>query len=331
MPANPARATTVIRTIRGRVAPLLAAAVAVALATAACGGGDDNAGGGGTEKELSGEVIADGSSTVGPLTSSAAEGYKDNQPKVNVKVTISGTGGGFTKFCNGETDIQNASRPISDKEKQACEAKGIQYTQLIMANDALSVVVNKANTWADCLTVAQLKSVWDQGSKVNSWNQIDPKFPNEPLKLFGAGTDSGTFDFFSEVINGKSKQHRTDYTPSEDDNIIVQGVEGSKGGMGYFGFTYFEENEAKLKALKVDGGNGCVAPSVADAQSGKYKPLARPLYVYVKKESMKKEQVADFMRYYVEKIDEITKEAKFVPLTSEQKTKLTAEYNSLKG
>jgi phosphate transport system substrate-binding protein len=331
MPANPAGATIVIRSVRGRVAPLLAAALAVALATAACGGGDDDTGGGGTEKEFSGEVIADGSSTVGPLTSSAAEGYKDDQPKVNVKVTISGTGGGFTKFCNDETDIQNASRPISDKEKAACEAKGVQYTQLVLANDALSVVVNKQNTWADCLTVAQLKAVWDQGSKVNNWNQIDSKFPNEPLKLFGAGTDSGTFDFFTEVINGKSKQHRTDYTPSEDDNIIVQGVEGSKGGMGYFGFTYFEENAAKLKLLKVDGGGGCVEPSVATAQSGAYKPLARPLYVYFKKSSMQKEQVADFVRYFVENIDEITKEAKFVPLTAEQKTKLTADYTSLKG
>jgi phosphate transport system substrate-binding protein len=330
MPANPAEATTVIKTVRGRVVPLLAA-VTVALATAACGGGGDKAGSGGAEKELSGEVLADGSSTVGPLTSSAAEGYKDEQPKVNVKVTISGTGGGFTKFCNGETDVQNASRPITDKEKQACEAKGIAYVGLTMANDALTVVANKNNTWAECLTVAQLKSVWDKDSKVNSWNQIDPKFPAEPLKLFGAGTDSGTFDFFTEVINGKAKQHRTDYTPSEDDNIIVQGVEGSKGGMGYFGFTYFEENEAKLKALKIDGGDGCVAPSVADAQSGKYKPLSRPVFVYVKKDAMKKEQVADFVRYYVEKLDEITKEARFVPLTSEQKTKLTSDYTTLKG
>lgn len=330
MPATPSRGDNVTKSVRGRLLPLLAAVV-VAMGVSACGGGDDGAGASGEDKEFTGEVVADGSSTVGPLTSSAAEGYKDDQPKVNVKVTISGTGGGFKKFCNDETDISNASRAIKDTEKAECDKKSIAYTEMIMANDALTVVVSKENTWADCLTVAQLKKIWEPNSKVNNWNQVDPSFPNEPLKLFGAGTDSGTFDFFTEKINGKEKASRTDYTPSEDDNLIVQGVSGSKGGLGYFGFTYFEENEGKLKALKIDGGGGCVAPSVADAQSGKYKPLSRPLFVYVKKKSMDKEQVADFVRYYVENIDEIVKEAKYVPLTAEQKKKLGDEYTSLKG
>jgi phosphate transport system substrate-binding protein len=328
VPAIPAGATIVIKTVRGRVAPSLATLV-LAVGLAACGGGDD--GGSGTGKDLSGDIKIDGSSTVGPLSKAAADLYADEQPKVNVTVGISGTGGGFTKFCNGETDVQDASRKVKDTEKAACEAKGIQFVEMVIANDALTVVVSKDNTWATCLTKAQLKAIWEPNSKVTNWNQVDAKFPSEPLKLFGAGTDSGTFDFFTEKINDKEKASRTDYTPSEDDNILVQGVAGSKGGLGYFGFTYYEENQSKLKALQVDGGNGCVAPSVADAQSGKYKPLSRPLFVYVNKASMTKAHVADFVRFYVESIDEVVKEAKYVPLTPEQKTTLTAVYNGLKG
>jgi phosphate transport system substrate-binding protein len=311
--------------------PLLATVV-LAMGVTACGGGDGgSSSGSGSDKELSGNVKIDGSSTVGPLSKAAAEGYSDDQPKVNVTVGISGTGGGFKKFCASETDISGASRPISATEKADCEAKGVNYVELVVANDALTVVVSKQNTWADCLTVPQLKAVWDAGSKVNNWNQIDSKFPDEALKLFGAGTDSGTFDFFTKEINGKEKQSRTDYTPSEDDNVLVQGVESSKGGMGYFGYTYFEENASKLKALKIDAGSGCVEPSVATAQSGSYKPLSRPLFIYVNKAAMGKEQVADFVRYFVETIDEVVKEAKFVPLTAAQKTELGSEYDSLKG
>jgi len=327
---NPSGATIVIKTVRGRVVPLLAA-IGLAMSVTACGGGGDDGGSSGSTKQLSGEVKIDGSSTVAPLTKAAAEGYADDQPKVNVTVGISGTGGGFKKFCNGETDISDASRPIKDAEKKECEAKGIQYTELTVANDALTVVVSKDNNWVDCLTVPQLKAIWEPNSKVNNWNQIDPKFPNQPLKLFGAGTDSGTFDFFTEKINGKEKASRTDYTPSEDDNVIVQGVSGSKGGLGYFGFTYFEENAGKLKAVKIDGGGGCVEPSTPNAQSGKYKPLARPLFIYISKASMTKKQVKDFVGYYVESIDEVVREARFVPLTTEQKTKLTESHTALKG
>lgn len=310
---------------RGQLVTIVAALVVMGLA--ACG--SEKSGDTGST-ELTGDVKVDGSSTVAPLSKAAAEFFKDEQAKVNVTVATSGTGGGFKKFCNGETDISDASRKIKDTEKAACGDKSIAFTELLIANDALTVVVSKENTWADCLTVPQLKKVWEPDSKVNNWNQIDPSFPNEPLKLFGAGTDSGTFDYFTAAINGKEKASRTDYTPSEDDNVIVQGVAGSKGGLGYFGFTYFEENASKLKALKIDGGAGCVAPSVAAAQDGSYKPLSRPLFIYVSKSGAAKAQVRAFVDYYVANIDKIVTAAKFVPLTTAQKATLTSEYDTFK-
>ncbi|MEO3926793.1 PstS family phosphate ABC transporter substrate-binding protein [Micromonosporaceae bacterium B7E4] len=316
-----------IKTVRGL--GVASAALVLTVGLAACGGGDNDTAGGDTAAELSGEVKVDGSSTVGPLSKAAADLYAEEQAKVNVTVGISGTGGGFKKFCNAETDVSDASRPIKDEERKECDAKGVKYVELIVANDALSVVVSKENTWADCLTVAQLKKIWEPGSKVNNWNQVDPKFPNEPLKLFGAGTDSGTFDYWTDAINGEEGAHRTDYTPSEDDNVIVQGVSGSKGGLGYFGFTYYEENADKLKVLKVDGGAGCVEPSVATAQDNSYKPLSRPLFIYVSDKGVAKPQVKGFIDFYIENIDEVVKEAKFVPLTEAQKTTLKSEYDSL--
>jgi phosphate transport system substrate-binding protein len=312
---------------------LLAGVALAALALTGCGGNSadgDNAAGG---EKLSGEVKVDGSSTVAPLSEAAASFYKEQagQSGVNVSVGTSGTGGGFEKFCKGETDISDASRPIKDKEKAACEAAGIKYQELIVANDALTVVVNKENTWADCLTVDQLKKIWEPNSKVASWNQVDPSFPNEPLKLFGAGTDSGTFDYFTAEINGEEGASRTDYTASENDNVTVQGVAGTKGGLGYFGFSYFEENADKLKPLKIDGGEGCVEPSLENAQSNAYKPLSRPLFIYVSDAGVKKPQVADFVTFYIETIDYIVKEAKFVPLTEEQKSTLKSEFDALKA
>jgi phosphate transport system substrate-binding protein len=269
---------------------------------------------------------------VGPLTKAAASLFAEDQPKVNVTVGISGTGGGFKKFCAGETDISDASRKIkAEGEKSECDKNGIKFAELLVANDALTVVVNKDATWVDCLTVPQLKKVWEPDSKVNNWNQIDPAFPNEPLKLYGAGTDSGTFDYFTLAVNGKEKASRTDYQPSEDDNVIVQGVAASKGGMGYFGFTYYEENASKLKALKIDGGKGCVAPSVAAAQDGTYAPLSRPLFIYVSDKSLAKPQVKAFIDFYVANIDAAVKEAKFVPLTAAQKATLASEYAAIKG
>ncbi|WP_309232034.1 PstS family phosphate ABC transporter substrate-binding protein [Micromonospora tarensis] len=317
-----------IETVRGL--GLASVALVLTVGLAACGS-DNNDGGSGTgaAAELSGDVKVDGSSTVGPLSKAAAELFADEQPKVNVTVGITGTGGGFKKFCNGETDISDASRPIKDTEKAECDKNGVKYVELIVANDALSVVASRDNTFADCLTVPQLKAIWEPGSKVNNWNQVDPKFPNEPLKLFGAGTDSGTFDYWTAAINGKEKAHRTDYTPTEDDNVTVQGVSGSKGGLGYFGFTYYEENADKLKLVKVDGGGGCVEPSVATAQDGSYKPLSRPLFIYVSDKGIAKKQVKGFVDFYIVSIDEVVKEAKYVPLTAAQKETLKSEFATL--
>jgi phosphate transport system substrate-binding protein len=311
---------------------VLAGVALAALALAGCGDSSDdggNSGDAGSGEQLSGAVVVDGSSTVAPLTEAAASIFAEEQAGVNVTVGTSGTGGGFEKFCKGETDVSDASRPIKDEEKAACDAAGVQFTELTVANDALSVVVHKDNAWADCLTVDQLKKIWEPGSKVNAWNQVDPTFPNEPLKLFGPGTDSGTFDYFTDEINGEEGASRTDYTPSENDNVLVQGVAGTKGGLGYFGFTYFEENADKLKALKVDGGGGCVAPSSQTAQDGSYKPLSRPLFIYVNNKSMtEKPQVTGFIEFYADSIDEIITEAQFVPLNAEQKSKLAAAVES---
>jgi phosphate transport system substrate-binding protein len=289
---------------------------ALVLLTAACGGGSSNNDQGGNG--LSGTIRVDGSSTVGPLTEAAAEFFQLENAGVQVTVGISGTGGGFEKFCNGETDISDASRPIEGDEKQACAAKGITFAEAQVANDGLSVVVNPENTWATCLTVAQLKSVWEQGSKIDNWNQIDPSFPDVPLELFGAGTDSGTFDYFTAAINGEEGNSRTDYQATEDDNVTVQGVAGSEGGMGYFGLSYYEQNPDKVKLLQIDGGNGCVTPSKDTVQSGEYTPLSRPLLIYVKDASLKRPVVDAFIKFYIDNAERIATQAQFVPLTAEQ-------------
>ncbi|MGN9783285.1 PstS family phosphate ABC transporter substrate-binding protein [Nonomuraea sp. ZG12] len=324
-----------------RLSAAATAAIVVAL-SAACGGtnttppaGDGTASATasqGAGAELSGQVKADGSSTVAPLTSAAAEFFAEEQPKINVTVGTSGTGGGFEKFCNGETDISDASRPIKDEEKAACEAKGVKFTELTVATDALTVVVNKENTWASCLTTDQLKKMWEPAAegKVMTWKQVDPKFPDEPLKLFGAGTDSGTFDYFTDEINGEEGASRKDYSPSEDDNVTVQGVTGSKGGLGYFGFTYFEENADKLKAVEIDSGDGCVAPSVEAAQNGTYTPLARPLFIYPSAAITKKPEGVAFLDFYVGNISKIATDAKYIPLNPEQEAKLKSDYAALK-
>jgi phosphate transport system substrate-binding protein len=295
-----------MRALRSRV--VLAAIVASLTALAAgCGGSD---GGGST-------ISADGSSTVGPYVTAAAERFR-KEAGTNVTVGISGTGGGFERFCRGETDLANASRPIKDEESQICKDNGVEYVELQVANDALTIVVNEANDWATCLTVEELKAMWEPGSKVESWSQVRDGFPDEPLKLFGAGTDSGTFDYFTDVIVGEEGASRTDYSASEDDNVTVQGVGGSKGGLGYFGFSYYEENQSTLKALEIDGGNGCVAPSVASAQAGDYAPLSRPLFVYAKRDALQRPEVADFIRYILDNESAIAEDARFVPLNQDQ-------------
>jgi phosphate transport system substrate-binding protein len=315
------------------------AAVVVAL-SAACGGTNTANPGGGTDTaaateggaKLAGAIKIDGSSTVAPLMSAAAEFFGDGQQAVNVTVGTSGTGGGFEKFCNGETDVAAASRPIKDEEKAACDTKGVKYAELTIATDALTVVVPKENTWAECLTVDQLKKAWEPAAegKVMSWKDIDAKFPDEPLKLFGPGTDSGTFDYFTDEVNGEEGASRKDYSPSEDDNVIVQGVSGSKGGLGYFGFTYFEENADKLKAVTIDSGNGCVAPSVATAQDGTYTPLARSLFIYPSIAAVKRPEVGAFLDFYVAQHSKVVTDAQFIPLNAEQEAKLKTDLEAIK-
>jgi phosphate transport system substrate-binding protein len=308
---------------------LLAALAAGALALTACGGEDAGSSSAGGEK-LSGTIKVDGSSTVAPLSEAAAELFREQNSGVQVTVGTSGTGGGFKKFCNGETDISDASRPIKDEEKTACAAKNIGYRELLVANDALTLVVNKENTWADCLTTAQLKKIWDRGSKLDTWSEVDPKFPNEPLKLFGPGTDSGTFDFFTGEINGEEGRSRSDYNATEDDNVTVTGVAGTKGGLGYFGFSYYEENQDKLKALKVDGGGGCVPPSAEGAQNGTYKPLSRPLFIYPAASALKRKEVVAFCEFYLQNAQDIAKQAQFIALNPTQQETSKAELEELK-
>ncbi len=314
--------------LRRAKAPL-ALTAAVMLAASACGGADAGSEGGSGDK-LSGTSKVDGSSTVAPLSTAAAQLFQAENAGVKVTVGTSGTGGGFEKFCAGETDISNASRAIKDEEKAACDKKGLKFEEFTVANDGLSVVVSKDNDFAECLTVEQLKKIWEPGSKVTNWNQVDKKFPNQKLELFGAGTDSGTFDYFTDAINGEEGASRTDYSPSEDDNVTVQGVSGSKGGMGYFGLSYFEENKDKLKALKIDGGDGCVAPSIKTVQDGTYKPLSRPLFIYPKASSLDKKEVEAFVEFYVENNADIAEKAQFVPLNAEQETELKKDLETLR-
>jgi len=310
----------------------------VLIALAGCGGGrggDEEASGTTTAStgggDLSGRIEADGSSTVGPYTTAAAEKFQAEQPDVQVTVGVSGTGGGFERFCRDETDLSNASRPIKDEEATICEDAGVEFVEFQVANDALTVVTNKDNDWVDCLTTAQLKKIWEPGSKVKSWKDVDPSFPDEKVSLFGPGTDSGTFDYFTGEINGEEGASRSDYSASEDDNNTVTGVSGEKGGLGYFGFSYFEENQDTLKAVEIDGGDGCIAPSVEAAQSGTYKPLSRPLFIYVKKESLSRPEVAAFLRYILDNEQAIAEASQFVPLTDEQLTKAETDLDAATG
>jgi phosphate transport system substrate-binding protein len=274
------------------------------------------------EEALTGRVRADGSSTLAPFVSLAAERFRKQNPDVNVSVGVAGTGGGFERFCRGETDLSNASRPIEDEEREACEKKGIRFVELHVANDGLSVVVNPGNDWAECLTVAQLKEIWRPGSKVDSWDDVDDGFPDERLNLAGPGTDSGTFDYFTEVIMGEEGASRSDYTASEDDNVIVNAISGDDGGLGYLGLSYFEQNREQLRAVSVDGGDGCVAPSAETVQSGEYKPLSRPLFIYVNRNALDdKLQVDAFLEFVLDNQRRLAQGALFVPLTPEQLNK----------
>jgi phosphate transport system substrate-binding protein len=299
---------------------LIAAGLAL-IPVAGCG--NDNKSGGGAN--LSGTIRIDGSSTVGPLTEAAAELFRQDNPNVRITVGISGTGGGFEKFCAKEIDIADASRSIDPKaEVPVCKKKGVKYDEIQVANDGIAVVVNPDNDWAKCLTTAELKKIWDKGSSVNNWNQVRSNFPSEKMKLFGPGTDSGTFDFFTEAINGEKGRSRSDYSPSEDDNVTVQGVAGGKGNMGYFGLSYAEENTDKVKLVGIDGGKGCVVPSTKTVQDGTYTPLSRPLLIYPSAAALKRPEVDAFIKYYVDNYKDIAAQAKFVPMTDPQASKAKA-------
>jgi phosphate transport system substrate-binding protein len=309
------------------LAPVATVAV---LALAACGGanaGEDTGDGG-----ASGSVIVDGSSTVFPMSNAAAELLSEENAAIEVSVSESGTGGGFERFCNDETDISDASRPIEEEEIAACEDKGIEYTELQVATDALTVVVHP-DLAVDCLTVDQLIELWGPGSTVTNWNQLDPSFPDQEISLFGPGTDSGTYDYMAaDVIGDESETTRDDYEASEDDNVLVQGVAGTEGATGYFGYTYYEENMDSLKALAIDNGNGCVLPSAETAQAGEYTPLSRPLFIYVNNAKYNDNAaVAEYVDFYVENLEQIAEVGKFIPLSEDLYSETQSDLESIGG
>ncbi len=265
-------------------------------------------------------VKIDGSSTVFPITEAVAEDFqKAMKGAVKVTVGISGTGGGFKKFCRGEIDIVDASRPILEKEMADCKAAGVQYVEMPVAFDALTVVVNPKNNWSNVITVAELKKMWEPAAqaKVTRWNQVNPAWPDEPIKLYGAGADSGTFDYFTEAIVGKAKSSRGDFTASEDDNVLVQGVASDKNGLGFFGFAYYVENQKKLKAVAVEAGKGPVIPSEKTVEDGTYQPLSRPIFIYVNIKSAEKPEVREFVEFYMKNAVALVKEVKFFSLPAQ--------------
>lgn len=276
---------------------------------------------GNNKKEGSKNAISiDGSSTVYPVTEAIAEEYRAEAPDVDVTIGVSGTGGGFQKFGRGEVAITNASRPIKADEKAIAESNNISYVELEVAYDGLAVVVHPENDWVTCFTVEQLKKIWEPAAQgtITRWNQIDPSWPDEEIHLFGPGVASGTFDYFTEAIVGKSGSSRGDYTASEDDNVLVQGVSGDKYGLAFFGLAYYEENSDKLKMVPVDGGEGCVEPSTETVSNGTYAPLSRPLYIYVNSASLENPAVIDFVEFYLDEAPQLLQDVGYIPLTSEE-------------
>lgn len=273
-----------------------------------------------TQSETPLLIKVDGSSTVFPITEAVAEEFqKDNRGTIRVTVGISGTGGGFKKFCRGETDVQDASRPISTSEMEACRTNGIQYYELPVAFDALTIAVSPQATWIDAITVAELKQMWEPSAqgRVMRWNQVRPTWPDSPLKLFGAGSDSGTFDYFTEAVTGKAKASRGDYTASEDDNTLVQGISNDKQALGYIPYAYFEPNKKRLKAVAVDGGQGPVLPSRETVENSAYQPLSRPMFIYVNSKSAGRPDVKRFVEFYLSQAPTLVPQVKYVPLPAQ--------------
>lgn len=279
-------------------------------------------------------IKIDGSSTVYPITEAMAEEFqKSKGGQVKVTVGISGTGGGFKKFCRGETDISDASRPIQKKELDACYIEGgVKFIELPIAYDALTVVVNPANTWAATMTVEDLKKIWapESQGQIMKWNQVRPEWPDQPIKLYGAGSDSGTFDYFTEAVVGKAKASRGDYTASEDDNVLVQGVANDKNALGYFGYAYYAENQTKLKAVAVDGGKGGVLPSPQTVENGTYAPLSRPIFIYVNVKSIEKPEVKEFVDFYLQNAAKFVPQVKYIALPAQAYTMAQSNFANKK-
>ncbi|MFZ5990021.1 MAG: PstS family phosphate ABC transporter substrate-binding protein [Bacillota bacterium] len=271
------------------------------ISTVACGGSKD-------------KIVIDGSSTVYPISEAMAEGFKEIDANIETNIGRSGTGGGMKKFVAGEIDICNASRTMKDKEKEEAKKNGIEYVELKVAFDGISVVVNKDNDWAESITVDELKKIWEPNSSVKKWSDVRPEWPNEEIKLYGPGTDSGTFEYFTEEINDEANAIRTDFTPSEDDNVLVTGVTNDKYAMGYFGYSYYLENKDLLKVLAIDGGNSPVLPDFDTIENGTYNPLSRPLFIYVNKKSLEKEHIKKFIEYYLTEGTKFIKEVGYVSL-----------------
>lgn len=302
---------------RSSLAPLYALLVASILVWAGCGGGE-----GGAEGELSGSVNIDGSSTVYPITEAVAEEFMGEYPRVRVSVGVSGTGGGFSKFVRNETDINDASRPVKETEMQQAEEGGVSFIELPIAYDGLAVLANPENDWAECLTADELRAIWEPGSTVQNWSDVRSSFPDRPIALYGPGTDSGTYDYFTAAVVGEEGASRSDFTASEDDNVLIQGIAGDRDALGYVGLAYYDNNQDKLKLLGVDDGNpdngdGCVLPTVETVNDGSYQPLARPEFIYVNAESADREVVQTFVNFYLENAGELARQVGYVPLSDE--------------
>ncbi|GAB4452646.1 MAG: PstS family phosphate ABC transporter substrate-binding protein [Bacteroidia bacterium] len=302
--------------------------IAIILGTSAilfsCGGKKEG------NNTLTGTINIDGSSTVYPITEAVAEEFKKVYPDVKVAVALSGTGGGFKKFVRGETDINDASRPITQFEDSIAKANGIHYIDLEVAYDGLAVVVNPQNDWCKDITVAELKKIWEpeaQG-KITHWNQIRPEWPNEPIHLYGAGVESGTYDYFTEAVVGKAHSSRGDYTSSEDDNVLVQGVSSDKFALGFFGFAYYEENKDKIKLVAIDNGNGPVLPSIETVKNKTYSPLARPLFIYINNKAAERKEVQEFINFYLDKMNTLVPEVGYIPLSDEETQKVKEKWQN---
>ena len=283
-----------------------------------------------TSTILSGTIKIDGSSTVFPISEAVAEEFRTEEPKVKVTIGVSGTGGGFKKFSRGETNLSNASRPIKDKEKAACVENNINYLELEVAYDGLAVLVNPENTWVDNFTVEELKMIWEPAAQgvIMKWNQIRPEWPNEEIHLFGPGVASGTYDYFTEAIVGKSGSSRGDFTASEDDHVLVQGIAGDKFSLGFFGLAYYAENKDKLTLIGVHNGEEVVKPTLETVSNGTYRPLSRPLFLYINSTSVKSPEVIKFVEFYIDNAGELAEDVGYIPLPAENYATQKANFSA---